>query len=364
MAQNAAARERNLGTRSWIVALVILLVALDALIFLAYRQSQPAEPLDAQLIGYLESSAFSVVTVSIVIPIILAFLNQFFNIGSAVQQRIETQKQEFRNQLSKSIKQTTTIWTDFYDYCGKVIFWRDYGESRALLDLLQEGSKLANKAEEVVESWPRMFRNLKSSDTDVFVTYLNIMISCTETVIDSIRTSNHDPVRIPETAELQESLGLVRSGIRGTLHMSLLEILNKSASLLTEDYTPADRLKVEAEIQKYFDGLTYWARFLTQTEQRVNKLYPLATGTQVDEFRAVAVRFVDWRKKDLTAESNKFPEWSDFSAKYLAIPTADLLLGERVTYSPETVKELARQVTFRDVQTVLNDRANTLSQKQ
>jgi len=357
----------RLGPGSWIGILLLVLVTLDLSAFLAYQQSNPGISSSSQLIGFLESSAFSVITVSVMIPLLLVFLNSFFSIGAALQQRIQSQKKEIRQGVFDAISDTGNFWDKLFMLCTEVTLLRDYGDSPQLRSLQQREAELECKGETVVTAWGSRFPNLRDEDMNLFVNAFNTLIGSMDTVIATIESCGKDPSEAAKAADLQLSLEMVRVVLANIIHSQMLTILSLSASIALNydmggnDLTPQQRQKISENIGTRFGQVRQLATYLALESAAGNQVLPTASGREVERFRDRAASFRTWMGHHPSSSWDDFPDIETMRDAYFAIPEAQFKAGIRTTYSPEFVSRLARGLELISLQVQLTDQGGLIA---
>lgn len=338
---------RTLSPLIWIVILLVALGFADGLLFIAYRSSLSTEPLATQLVGYFGSGAFSVVTVSLVIPILIVFLNHYFDIGKAIQQRIQTQRQDLKKQLRASIEETSLMWDQTFALCGEVAQMDVYGESPKLNQAMQRYSAIYCKAEEVMTSWSVSFPNLSTEATDSFLLYLNVMFDCINSVAYVIRSCDKSTEGIRQAAALQQSLEIVRNGIGWLFYPQMLEILNRSASLLTLELPSESIDNARKEIADAVNRLRGSAEHLMTDIVEAGVAIPFGSRSATAHFRELAGNYIEWRRQ--APDSSAPPDYAGFKKLVTAfnqVPDTDFVEAFRAGVPAEYVRLVARKFAF------------------
>jgi len=334
------------SSRSWIVLFVVLLVTIDVAFFEAYSQANSKLGFSAQVIGYVESTAFSVITVAIMIPVLLAVLDYFFKIRGGAEQRIEKDKQTFKEQRFDAIKETTKLWSDVFSLTQKVIYTKKRGTDHELVLLKQELETLDIHGNEIVSLWAARFKNLDYEDIDRFSFFFNVLLNSTNAVIQSlIGLRKQEAAGHPSPEDLQGSLGLILDGVKSILHLNLIRTLDLKADILDGDVPSKDLRNMNKEIDNRRELLKAMQKNLTQEEVLRNKLIPLANTGEAEDFRAVATNFRNWKKSHPNEGSDKFEDWQKMTNTFFKIPFHDFIQGMQTDYSPKYLEDLARYLS-------------------
>jgi hypothetical protein len=359
--------------RSWIIFLLIILVGVNLGVFLTYVSSNPSLSISAQIFGYLQSSAFTVITASILLPILMFFLESLFKIGRAVDQRIESQKQALVKDQLKAIGETSKMWNKLYELSGEVVHCTvEKGAEKRIEDILSRLGNLANEAEDVVNMWHFIFPDLETYKADaienyrltaaseLFLYFINLLLHCAETVGVSICDGYTSKDRMDRIADLQASLEQIRDGIKSILHHSMLSIFRLSVetgryssapaltnlgALPTVDKAAMSRTsspEPQSELKSSLNNLQKWAHFIEDNEMNLNKVLPLATGTEVEVFRELWAKFLRWRFAKPKADPKEFPEYTALTKSFDGIPNREMLIGKKVDCSEDWIISLGR----------------------
>lgn len=353
-------RLKSPSLKVWIAIVTVILLALDGYLLETFRQAYPNETFSEQLVGYLGSNAFGIITVSAAIPLILALLNAQIGIGDAVRQRIQTQRQALRKNLEADIRGTTELWDGVYTLCGRIVSVREYGETKEVRQLASERAEFASKGIQTVTAWAMRFDNLRSEDLDVFADLFDTLLDSMDTVLLSIRmphTSHDDEVR---TRELQDCLRLVGDGITSALGHPMLSILSlASQDRLSRDLPEGERTDHSKEIKTKFDRVRRVSDAVLKLRAEHNQTLPYSGGPEVDKFRGIAGNFMTWSAKNPKEDVLKFEGWVDLHEAFNKIPDKQILLGTETSFAPDFVKAIARHFAWDSVLEAILEDAKT-----
>jgi len=374
-------RKLSLGdTRFWIGILIVLLIVLNGVVFFVYQQSHLEEGLATQIWEYLKSDPFKYVTISIVLPIILFFLERLFDIKKTRQARLEEiaktreERKEKEKQAGiaerwKCVDQTVKLWYTLRTTVNELALFKadspeiskrekqpqEQEKKQSVRDLYKAIMRADTEWTELVNAWDFWFPNLRPSDvknpnllfTDNLVYFLNILLYCSETVACCIEKGND----AENNKELQNSLLAISDGVENLVYQPMLKILKYSIEVW-KDGQEADT--AHAEINKMLQILIGFADQIRMEEWEYNDFLPTLEDDVLGKKLRVAHKAVrdlckpelDFFKTDdyegLVDYVMKSQAWTDFKALLKEVKDRDLMQAQKIYYSPEFVKHLAK----------------------
>jgi hypothetical protein len=326
------------STAFWVIFFMIALVGVNWVLFYSYQQSNPQITFWTQVWNYCGSDAFKAVTISLMIPIILAAMGGIFKIGVSVEERIRSALEKQTEKRLECIKRTSELWNELYRMAGDVRFGnKGVGSEQSIVAIIKQVENLASSAEEIVSTWRSRFPNLSAQDIASFVELLNILVDSSQSVVYYIQDSTNEK----EIAELQDSLGVIQDAIKWLAHEKILSILNDSVELLGTDLSWKDKKEITARIKSYLANLNEWANAAKVENRQNNKLLPTIQGKEVDAFREAAGKL-----NGQLANPEKTPDYTDFYKQFHQIPLKDFPYAFEISYSKEYIVYLAHWLGY------------------
>jgi hypothetical protein len=287
------------------------------------------EKLWPQIWSFSGTEPFKTVSVSIVIPLILAALGGIFKIDNAIEQRIRDQRQKGIETQKASIQETAKMWNDLYCIITDIRFYvydkqgqlkvsgtENTEKKKAIEDILKQIENFASTAEEVVNTWhfvfPELskvgkeFRNelankitrnpgnteigskkeleknleqklIKIKASGLILVFINVLYDTSSSVayyIRKIKNEEKEEKKVNERIKpLQDSLGVVQDVIKDMAHQSMLGILKYSvvpiegwgANKQSDDYA-------RSAIKSLLGNLFNYAKILKKMEETIRPL--------------------------------------------------------------------------------------------
>ncbi len=363
----------GLRINSWIKILIGALLGANVLVFLVFQATKSGESIWAQVIAYLESDAFKVITISLLLPILLFLLESVFKVRKAMEERNQRERERRKERQEKEqdrrkerqwkcIESTAEMWDELYSLASEVTYhFEDKGAGERVQAVLRNLNNLISRGETIINMWSFRFPNLTADDLDLFLYPMNMLLKSAITVGYSLAQDTTEASEV-DRRELKDALGAIQSSLLGIAHHNILSILKLSMDA-EDPYIPADRKQRSAE------GVKQRLRDLKTAVQRLRRveapfgIFP-ALGKEADEFREACERFQHWvrerwqqkveekskaqGKPQETDEDNgetvvtleEMMEYADSKGLFERIG-GRLLHADKIPYSPRLVKHLA-----------------------
>src|SRR5690606_24053884 len=135
------------------------------------QNSHVSEIIWNQIWGYLQSGAFNIVSVSIILPIILFLLESIFKFAEKIED-------EHRERQYNCIIQTEEMWNNITSLTTKVRFFEldDNDCEQGIKNIIQQLYEFRVSAEDVVISLMHEFSSqITNEDIDNFLYSINIL---------------------------------------------------------------------------------------------------------------------------------------------------------------------------------------------
>ena len=290
------------NTAFWIGFLLVLLVLLNVIAFIIYKQANPATDIWVQLWNYLESTIFKIIAASLILPLILFVLESRFKILDTVNQnrvmRERKQEEELSEKRWECIEETSKILNRVWNLIHEVVYFKeDADKGKTIEDLLIKLRNQTTTTEDVFNMWSHRFPNLPAKYSMAFSTFYNTELNSAETVAWCIRQGNNEK----EIDKLQDSLKRIAESINYLTHHSLIDVLKYSMELLELKEAKASSNKqknIKKKINKYMKSLNNLDIAIRHEHYKNNRLFSLVDTDDVEDYRKAYQKLVDWLRKN------------------------------------------------------------------
>jgi len=373
MAIGTANSSKTKNLKTTLTVLLALLILLDLIGFMIFHNSHPSENLWTQLWNYVSSDLFELVTISLLLPIILLILESHFKfvqsllenhikrqeaIGAEQRALVQKQREERRAKRWEAIQFTQATLNQLFDLTDRVVFNPvDHSKDTQsdLRIILSSISKLAISGNEVINMW--YFRlNLSPDDEGLLVYLMNVPLKCADTVARFI-FRKADPAEIKE---LQESLEIIRNGIRTIAQQQILSFLKLHMQLLElkESDIPTDKLhKIEAELDTTRSSLRDGVQFFKRMESSYLEPLPGICGDAVNSLRKASIEVEAWLRENSGRPFSEYERSKEFQNLYYSISRKDRFYAGTISYSADFIKHLAEALAYEELFRMLTQRA-------
>ncbi|HWO14664.1 MAG TPA: hypothetical protein VNN80_34415 [Polyangiaceae bacterium] len=351
---------REHGKFPWSFAflgLLALFVVLHAAAFAVYSASHPDGAVCVRVWGYGESDLATLITASLVIPLLMFLVESRFNVGETIRStRLERERKaldERREARLATIERTAGVLSDFFRTSTEVTSRR---EPLDFSDLRGRAYEFPVVASQLMNTWKVRFPNLEG-ETELFDAYsqlLTIGNECTASTMFYLQQI----ADADERDALRGSLDLIAGAIDGGVDYPVLNILNASLELMELRETPSILRGVEFEPQRAADEAK-WRRqiadniaVISSTAETFQSYLPaqgqLATidGPPVDGFRKL---FSEIAPALRDGDARTSPRSSELENAYLEIPRSARFRAWSVKYTPQLLGSLADKLAFQEI---------------
>jgi hypothetical protein len=338
--------------------MVILLVGANLTLFAIYQQANPNLPFPQQLMSYLQSNTFNVVTLTTFLPILLALANELFNIGETAEQRIYDKELALSDLRRAAIDELASNWNDIYSAGFEVVFFNAEGDqtkirkSRIKLSGLtvpgvNAFTQIITEFFDLVEA-KSVETGFTQTDLDICIRYFNLILASSMSVAALIGA--HDWKENPNVIrEVQSSLGVVLQGVKILAQIHIFRSLYSFNELLGPNVSPEKADQLRKQISESIDFLKNQYDEILKLQDAHDVYFPSAQGEEVDAARAAAKSYQRWIrpmiKKDPTILSQNAltssPEYSNLMNAITLIPLAKKVECANAAYSPLFIEQLA-----------------------
>ena len=331
------------------IGFIVFATLLGASIYLAFGHYQllhPSESLSSQIIGFLESGAFTVITVSLGLPTLLFLSENLFSISKVVDERIQIEKERRRDKRWECVALTSQMWTDLYNLASEVRYYKKKANEKANIEeRIKKLQNYINRVEEVINKVSFRFPDLPVECRVDIITFVNVLLLSAISV--AYRINETDDIK--EISRLQDCLEIIQEGIRSMIHHPMINILKSSAELQEIDL-PGDKKRIFQErINASLKTLEDNATNLKKEELKL-EILPTLKGTNADNFREMAkitankLAKLMQEKKEKEIESSE--EFNSFKESFHNIDLDDRINAIKHPYTPKCLEKLAEFFAF------------------
>ena len=372
MAIGTANSSKTNNLKTTFAVLLALLILLNLIGFTIFRNSHTSEELWTQLWNYLSSDLFKLVTISLLLPIIVLILESHFKLVQSLfenhlkrqeaireEQRALVQKQrdERRAKRWEAIQLTQATLNQYFEFADRVAFYPadNSKDTRSDLLLMLSGvSKLVISGNEVINMWHHRL-NLSPDDESLLVYLWHFPLTCGESVARYIFRG----AAPAEIEELQESLEIIRDGIRAMAQHPILSFLKLHMQLLEleESDVSTEKHEIEAKLHTKRSALIDMEQFLKRMVSSYAEPLPGICGDAVNSLRNVSIEVEAWLKENPRRPFSEFERSEDFRNLYFSISRKDRFKAGTINYSADFIKHLAEALAYEELYRELNERA-------
>lgn len=328
-----------------ITFLVILIPLLNFLLFLVYYFAYPDLGVWTKMWNYLSSAVFTLVTGSLIIPLLFAILEKRYKFIENIQKQREDKRklleEQKRQGRQETINSTIQMWQKLYDLTSEVIFFiPDEKDQGKINNLIIQLHSFTSSAEHIVNKWGHQFPNLDYKDHDVFLEYINILYQSGLSISYYIRNG----VEKKERESLQDMLLMIQDLIKSIANHRIINVLKYSARILEFEEageTGAELNKLKQLLEEDMAALKDWSTALSDLDDQYDNFLAPAEGPQIEEVRVTARKIEKWLKEDQLRNVNQSEHFAEFQIKYNAINLEERLSTAGTPYSKEYIKALA-----------------------
>ncbi len=328
----------------WGIFFFILLVGVNGLLFYSYQQAAPVENPWIQFWNYCGTDAFKAVTISLVVPIVLAIISGIFKIGNAVEERVRGAQERRIEAQQKCIEQTSAIWNKLDDLTSKVRHFQKNGarDRESITEIILKLEHLLSELGNIVSMWLAKFQNLTSEDMESFLKFMNTLYNASTSVAYYILHGKEE--NIPD---LQSSLGVIKDSIDYIASENILRVLNYFMELSRGDLSVDRKKELKHEIDKRLKGLEKFANEIKRAEEE-NDILPAVKGEEAEAFRVAFKKAVEWKHEADNHDKSMqdYPGRCDFRKSFSKIPREALFNEWEIDYSMKCLEELADRLGF------------------
>ncbi len=333
--------------------MVALLLVSNVILFTYYQQANPGLNFSQQLIGYLDTTTFAVVTATTFLPILLALADELFKIGETAEERIYLRKQAQAEQRRLAIEQLLATWNELYTVCNEIVFFD--AEVRNRSKIRESWGKLAALTGTVNATFNAVYTKFYNAadvkgagaasgfglqDLNVFVRFFNVLVASSKAVASFINDSDGKE-KAEAIRDLQSSLGAILEATKRIAQHPMLNVLNLSNELLESSELPGKENELRAEITTNMNFLKNFCDIIRKEENKSNRLFPTIEGKDADAARSAAAKYRQWRLQNPDKPPDVSEEYSTLQTSISRLPHQKKVESVRTAYSLDFVRYLA-----------------------
>ncbi len=228
----------------WGIFFFLLLITINIILFHSFQYLDINKGVRGWILfwNYCSSESFKTVTISILIPLVLAIMGGIFKINDAIEQRIRAERQKRIDAQKECIQKTSDMWNEIYDFTSEVRFFKqdendkeNINDNKTIDDILIKIDNFSSRADDVINMWFFNFPMLDKLEkqnaikaSTLFVYLINILYDSSWTVAYCIKNN----CEINGDTSLRDSLGIIQDVIENFAHHPIISILKRSTEPL------------------------------------------------------------------------------------------------------------------------------------
>lgn len=328
-----------------ITYLVIAIPLINFILFLIYYFAYPDKGVWVKMWDYLSSAVFTLVTGSLIIPLLFAILEKRYKFIENIQKQREDKRKYLEDQKRQSrqetINSTIEMWQKLYNLTSEVIFLiPDEKDLSKINKLIIKLHSFTSSAEHIVNKWGHQFPNLDFKDHDVFLEYINILYQSGLSIAYYIRNG----IDQKEIASLQDMLLMIQDLIKSIANHRIINVLKYSAKILELEEsgeTGGELNNLKKFLGEDMAALKDWAYALRELDVEYDNFLAPAEGPQIEKVRTTARKIEKWLKENQLRNVGQSEYFNEFRDEYNAILLEERLSTAGTPYSKEYIRALA-----------------------
>jgi hypothetical protein len=329
----------------WGIFFFLILIAANWALFFSYQQLEENKGISGWVVfwNYCSTDSFKTVTISLLIPVILAFMGGIFKINDAIGERIKKAQEERINEQQDCIKEVSAMFDKLEQLTSDVRHYEKGADKKKDIKVIIRGlEQFMSGADNTFSMLLTRFPNLKDKNIGSFFTYFNVLANAATSVAYYIQNPKVEQEKIDR---LQNALEVIRDSIDYMAFVNILKVLNYSVELSRGDITAKRKKEIDTdEIDYRLNYLTNWVASMAENNSGfMNDYLPSVNQEKIAEFRAIAKEVEMWLgdKKNEDKDISECPYIKCFRDAFSAIPRETLIYGWPIDYSDEDIEKLA-----------------------
>jgi hypothetical protein len=344
--------------------ILLLIIGINLIFFLIYYFAYPDIPFWEKAWEYLSSAIFTLVTGSLIIPLIISILEKRYKFMENIQRQreekqkmIEEQKRASRNQ---TITDTIGMWQELYNLTSELIYFEPKkGSKTEINNYVNRLFRFPSTAEVTVNKWAHQFPNLENETFDTFLEFVNIVYQSSLSIALFIQRGLVEK----EVADLQNMLFLILDQTKSIVHHRMMDIFKFSAKLLELEDSDGDKGKIweyRETIKLNAEGLKDWANGISDHNDKYDNFLAPNSGPEIDAIRKTARSIQIWLKEDKKRQVFEAKEFTDLQTQFYNINFEDRVSAAAIPYTIEYMKALADWLSFESACTYIYNRTHRI----
>lgn len=331
--------------------IALLIFVLNLIFFLVYYFAHPDATFLANLWEYLSSAIFTLVTGSLIIPLLFSMLEKRYKFLENIQKEREDKRKELEDQRKlnrrETINSTIAMWQELYDLVTQLIYYEPNKKNKIdINDIIIEMIKFPTSAEVTVNKWAHQFPNLKHEDNDTLLHFVNIVYQSALSIALYIQRGIIDE---KQCKELQDTLFLIQDQVKSIVHHRMIDVFKYSATLLELEESKADETLIKEkreDIRSFLDNLHDWVVGLTEQDNVHDNFLAPNEGAKIDEIRNTARDIEKWLKEDKERQVFQSQQFTSLRDQFFKISLEDRVGAAAIPYSIDYIRATADWLSF------------------
>jgi hypothetical protein len=344
--------------------IVFLIFGINLVFFLIYYFAYPAIPLWEKLWNYLSSAIFTLVTGSLIIPLLLSILEKRYKFIENIQKQREDRRKQIEDQRRlgrrETINDTIGMWQELYILTTEVIYFEPGKDGHTEINqVITKLIRFPSSAEVTVNKWGHQYPNLKFEDHDIFLSFVNVVYQSALSIALYIQRG----IEKKQRNELQNMLNLILDQVKSIVHHRMIDVFKYSANLLEIEEGEGDKQKVQEykrNIQMNLDLLSDWAKGITQHDNLYDNFLAPSEGPEINEIRTTVRSIEKWLVEDRNRQVNQSEHFVDLQKQFYQIDMNDRVSSAAIPYSIEYIKAVANWLSFEAACVYIYNRAHKI----
>lgn len=381
------------NTFRWITILLSLILVLNFLFLCVYHQqaieTKPNQSFFVSIWTYFGSDAFNYVTITLLLPILVLFIENLFEVRKNVNERInerrksaeerrEKERQSSIDARWKLIEKTSNSYIDFFNSISDLAHFQKSNneaskeekkgtekKNEITTDIRKKLDKHVNSINSLFNEWYNMFPNLNANDGNLcfqdHVCYLiNVLLNSAGTISIYIDRSNDSK----ELDELRHTIATIQNFLQGHIYHNTLNVL-KMSILVWEGSFEKDSQKIvkaNSEINLAMKNLNNIAKHIMHEEMQNNELLSNVEGEEREDFCKSVKKIITFTQANPHQDHKESEEYKKSIELFEKIKHEQLATSTGF-YSIEWVRLLSDQLFLQIIFSKIDDRIEMIRGK-
>jgi hypothetical protein len=360
-----------------IIYLIVLLFSLNTIMFLVYFLSHLGVDFFTQLWNYFNSKIFEYITIGLLIPIILLFIESRLNFIQTIlnnriererrkkaeqRERIRKEKEEMKKRRLEGIEKTQELWNDLYDLISNVIHLNIKTEKMKIDYIKRRFARFISFNNDVMVIWEPRFNLPGEKKVNeiywrtfrLFMEFVAIKYNIAEAVVYTIGDKKCKRV---ECNDLQKSLHNIQRGIEDLAYKKFIDILKNLIKLLElyEDNGDfRDKEKIQTTISKKLDDLDKRIKEIYRYESIDKVIVQSFKGKDAKAIEGMAKEFFSWKQKNPGVPKSQYPKYKIIRDFFLKNYHEEIAKSTPILHTTEYIRDLGDYFYFQRIYGVIN----------